>query len=271
MKQKDKSHRITYLNFDNSLKEQTFLQYYPHHWICCSNIPHTNGFCETESLNEIRKRLQVKQVSPLVLIGNGNFHYVTYLLLERVKGPFSLILFDHHDDMKKDDFSLISCGSWVRYALERNANLNKVVIIGVNEENQTCDLPNELNKRVLTITEQKIKDIHLQDIVHELRQFLPEEKNIYISIDKDVLYKREAYTNWDQGSMTLVQLLFLLENIVRHFQVVGMDICGEYVVNHQNEFERATWEYVKMNEIVNRALLKFVEEYISPPEESLLF
>src|SRR6476620_2332572 len=89
---------ITFLNFDHTLTEQKFLRNYPHQWIDCSNIPHKNGFCEYNSLNMIRKQLQNNDASPLTLIGNGNYHYVTYLLIERIKQPFSLILFDHHDD-----------------------------------------------------------------------------------------------------------------------------------------------------------------------------
>lgn len=264
------NHRITYLNFDNSLTGQSFLQKYPHQWIGCSDIPHTNGFCKEESLNEIRKRLQSNKASPLVLIGNGNFHYVTYLLLERIKKPFSLVLFDHHDDMKQDVLTLISCGSWVRYALERISNLNKVVIIGVNEENKTAKLTKIEEKRVHIITKQKVNKFSLYEIIYEVRRFLREEKNIYVSIDKDVLFKTEAHTNWDQGNISLVQLLFLLENIVEHYQVVGIDICGEYVINHENRFKQATWEYVKMNEIVNRTLLKFINELVVVPQESLL-
>ena len=264
----EKDKQITFLNFDHTLTEQKFLQKYPHRWINCSTIPHTNGFCEPVSLQEIRKKLHDNQASPLVLIGNGNYHYITYLLMERIKQPISLILFDHHDDMNDNDLGMMSCGSWVRHALEDLPNLNKVIIIGVSEANITSErIKNHQTERVLVITEEMLKRLQLRDIIQEIRLFLTNETNIYISVDIDVLYRKEAYTNWDQGSMTLVQMLIILEQMAKHFQILGMDICGEYVMNHQNTYNCSTWEHIKMNEIVNRTLIEFIhdlEQTMSP-------
>lgn len=256
------SEKITFLNFDNSLTEQKFLQKFPHHWIDCSNIPHTNGFCEHDSLEEIRNRLTTHHAHPFVLIGNGNYHYVTYLLMERVKQPFSLVLFDHHDDMMDRGEPLISCGSWVAFALRNNPYLEKVCLVGVNEQNMSPVMTqmNGDQPRVKWITEQRLQEIPLNEIASEIRTFLGQTEDIYISIDKDVLYKKEAFTNWDQGNMTLVQLLYILETLVQHYLVTGMDICGEYLFDYRNEYDSATWEYVKMNELVNRTLIEFIHE-----------
>lgn len=265
----DNERLITFLNFDHTLTKQKFLHQFPHHWIDCSDIPHTNGFCQPDSLQMIRDKLREQHASPLVLIGNGNYHYVTYLLMERIKEPFSLVLFDHHDDMKESEF-LISCGSWVSYALKNVTILNKVCIIGVNEKHITQPNRNT-NGRVKIITERKLNISPLNHILDEVQTFLKGEKNIYISIDKDVLYKKEAFTNWDQGSMTLVQLLFMLEFLSARFRIAGMDICGEYLLNGSNVFKAESREYIKMNEIVNGALIRFIYDLQNrqdPSEES---
>ena len=49
---------------------------------------------------------------------------------------------------------------------------------------------------------------------------------LYVSIDKDVLARGYASTNWDQGTMTLDTLKRVLESI-KGIRVLGVDICGE--------------------------------------------
>lgn len=50
---------------------------------------------------------------------------------------------------------------------------------------------------------------------------------VYISIDKDVLRKQDAVTDWSNGDMTLLQLQAVLRIIYAHERVVGVDITGE--------------------------------------------
>lgn len=247
--------KITLLNFDESLKEQRILQKYPHQWIDCSMIPGTNGFCDRQSLRLIKKRLKETGTSTLTFIGNGNYHYVSYLLLQRIHIPFSLILFDHHSDMQ-DNGPLLSCGSWVTHAMLDHPFLQKVVILGVNLEDASKPQPFS-PKPVLLIHEEQFNRTPLHLIVNEIRSFLKNEEAIYISVDKDVLDGKEARTNWDQGSMSLVQMLYLLENLARHYHILAMDVCGEYMKRANDVLQVSTWYLVNMNEIVNRALVNF--------------
>lgn len=246
---------ITLFNFDDSLLMQESLQKYPHHWIDCTDILHTNGFCEEGSLREIRKRILREGVGPLTFIGNGNYHYVSYLLLEQIKQPFSLVLFDHHADMMECE-SLISCGSWVRAALQDFPALQKIVIIGVNQEDYNMP-QSSFHKRVLMIPEEKLRTVPLNILYNEIRSFLRKENNIYISIDKDVLYRTEAMTNWDQGSLSLVQLHLFLENLAQQYAVLGMDVCGEYRTTEEHSFKTSAGYSVQMNEIVNRSIIEY--------------
>lgn len=50
---------------------------------------------------------------------------------------------------------------------------------------------------------------------------------VYISIDKDVLRKQDAITDWSNGDMTLMQLQAVLRIIYAHEKVIGVDITGE--------------------------------------------
>ena len=50
---------------------------------------------------------------------------------------------------------------------------------------------------------------------------------LYISIDKDVLDTNSARTNWDQGTLSLDEMKRILYLIMKHEQVIGIDVCGE--------------------------------------------
>lgn len=50
---------------------------------------------------------------------------------------------------------------------------------------------------------------------------------VYISIDKDVLRKQDAVTDWSNGDMSLLQLQAVLRIIYAHERVVGVNITGE--------------------------------------------
>lgn len=261
---------ITFLNFDQTLLEQKTLQKIPHHWLDLSDIPQTNGYCEQSAYDEIERRMKEQKIGPLVFIGNGNYHYVTAILLNQLKEPFSLVLFDHHSDMMDNDVPLLSCGSWVNHVLNTNPFLRKVLIIGVNETDYSSFSANHTTNKVFMIREQKFSETPLSQIIHETRMFLNGEKKIYISIDKDVLYKTESVTNWDQGSMSLVQLLFMLGQLASHFEICGMDVCGEYIGNWANLYDSIEMEHIKMNEIVNWSIIHFAGEIgLIPPVKTL--
>lgn len=48
----------------------------------------------------------------------------------------------------------------------------------------------------------------------------------YLSIDKDVMCRDSARTNWDQGDMTLQELKDLIIRISYKYDIIGADVCG---------------------------------------------
>lgn len=55
---------------------------------------------------------------------------------------------------------------------------------------------------------------------------------VYISLDKDVLNKEEAATDWSQGTMQLSQILCFLTDAKKSGAIfLGMDVCGEQKVS----------------------------------------
>ncbi len=124
---------LTFLNFGDTYLLQNKLHSYSHEDIDFTLLEHSNLYCESTSLMHIKRALNRRKKKGITFIGSGNYHYVSYLLLEEIDKPFTLILFDHHTDTnlkEVNEQSLISCGSWVSFSLQNNDKLKKVIIIG---------------------------------------------------------------------------------------------------------------------------------------------
>lgn len=186
----------------------------------CKDIEGTNCYCDDLAAGELRRRL--KGVSPrgLHFIDSGNYHYLSYFFLEKIKEDFSLVLLDHHPDYQPPSFgNILSCGGWVKNAFEDFEQLKRIYMVDVDKKllNELEDIPEEI--------------IYLEkDEIHKI----PGEYPLYISLDKDVLSPREAATDWDQGDMKTIQLLTILEKLCR-YKILGIDVCGEKKENPKDE------------------------------------
>jgi arginase family enzyme len=118
--------------------------------------------------------------------------------------------------------NMLSCGSWVRAAKLSNPNLEKVVMFGVADE-----LATEADEPYVTcIRESEINGLSPYDL-EDYISTIDVGRNIYLSIDKDVMSKKFAATNWDQGTMSLLQLEAIVNKILDGRRLLGVDICGE--------------------------------------------
>ena len=191
----------------------------------------TMCFCSDESAEQIRRRLD-PSVASHHWIDTGDYHYLTYFFLERLTEPFTLVLLDNHPDDQASAFGgdLLSCGGWVRTASERLPLLRRVVSIGTT-------VPVEAAAQVL------------REVVRGGGAF-------YLSVDKDILSKEYARTDWSQGSMTLPQLLDLLD-LLRGTRWLGVDICGGLT-----EAKGASPEDFAVNARTDAALFDKLEEIV---------
>lgn len=255
---------ITVLDFDGVYRNQQFLQRQKVQLVDFQSFRNTNLFCEKQTLDELEQKLRSHKRNIMTLTGSGNYHYMTYLLLSRIEKPFTLILFDHHTDMlKSPSEDLISCGSWVLDALNHLPKLNKVTIIGANEDGED-HIPPSLSGRVSLFTKHFIR-LNFKKALYALVQDIPTE-HVYISIDKDVLDKNFAITAWDHGNMQLRQLLTMVREVMRRKTICGIDICGEYPV-HTNEFEQKARKAHKKNGLANQTMLTYFHKWLREKEE----
>ena len=213
----------------------------------CQDIPGTNCYCDSLAEEEIGKRIAPFGPEGIHFLDSGNYHYLTKLWLELVKVPFELLVFDHHTDMQRPAFGgILSCGGWIREALETNENLKHVILVGPPQsameetEKELSKDGAELLEKVTWISEEEfLQNVEKPDGTQKLcgqcnvtgieideKERLP----LYISIDKDILPESEGKTNWDQGNVALGQVLHFIDVYLQQIpgrQIIGMDICGE--------------------------------------------
>lgn len=165
----------------------------------------------------------------ITFIGSGDFHYITYLFLRKIDTPFNLLLIDRHLDYRKTFDGFISCGSWLRDAV-RLRYLKNVFYLGPDGI--------ELEDKVIRFDRRFFR--------HSNRD-LP----FYISIDKDILDASYLETNWDQGDLTIEELLDTISSIPTD-RIIGIDICGEPSFNPFNP-------EIKRSEEINLEILRVIK------------
>ncbi|MBE3587844.1 MAG: arginase family protein [Thermoanaerobacteraceae bacterium] len=137
---------ITLLNFDDTLTVQEELCRFPHSRVDLRDLRGTRLFCDRAALREIARRIRGRR--GIFFLGSGDYHYVSYLLMQAVDSPFTLVLFDNHADLSPSPAGdLLSCSSWVARAL-RLPNLKKALIIGARPDSFSGADPGLLRKVV---------------------------------------------------------------------------------------------------------------------------
>ncbi|WP_158589467.1 arginase family protein [Butyrivibrio sp. CB08] len=223
--------------------------------------------CDDEAAKEILSRISspdrgaldsAHSMMPygLHFIDNGNFHYMSSIYLSQVKEPFSLIVLDHHPDMQRPMFDILSCGGWIVDVLDHNEFVRDVHVIGADEK-LIDELDDEDRKKVHFYN---IEDIFSDGPGGEIIVNLPDSSfPVYLSIDKDVIRKEELTTNWDQGEARPEQVLEFVRALPAKRRLLGVDICGECAPDQEGcDLSRA----IEENDRFNARVLEILEQEI---------
>lgn len=206
-----------------------------------SDIEGTGGYCSKEAGAEIRKRTANLPTEGIHILDNGNYHYMSLFWLEKIKEPFELVVFDHHTDMQESSLiPALSCGNWVLEVIKNGGiPVEKIYLIG--PEMSDFEQVDERYKDKIVFVSRKDADRLCEDqksALPEISTKMSDSKlPVYISVDKDVLSKKELKVNWEQGSMSADGLKSLVEMIFKTRRVIGMDLCGEPDIR-ENGFSR---------------------------------
>lgn len=189
--------------------------------------------------------------------GSGDFHHLAALLVSRLEEDVTIVHFDNHPDWVRFP-ATFNCGAWVNRALEL-AHVRKVVTIGpcsrdlVRPELQFANLDALREERIVLFPwrhapsrvwgsygrtasyRQECGHLHWRNLAEEdWPAFLDEligaipTRGVWLSIDKDVLGPRDAFTNWDQGELPLAHLLGAVERLAERREILGVDVCGDW-------------------------------------------
>lgn len=249
------SAELVVLNFSGVYETETFYKKYHTLWVDLKDIQGTNCYCDQEAEEEIKERLRNIAPDGVHFIDSGNCHYASKIWIDKLKEEFELLVFDHHTDMQAPVFGdILSCGGWIKTALDSNPLLKKVYLMGPPLEEARKIEEAYYNGRLVWLDEERLKNPSL------LRECLGKGgPGLYISIDKDILSSSFAVTNWDQGNTELEVLLACMEEAAALRRIIGIDICGENPENSdyseiENEIETNTGHEAAANDRTNDTL-----------------
>lgn len=243
---------IVILNMSDIYRQEDFYRHRRFHWIDCTDLAGVNCYCAPEAADELRRRIAPFGPEGIHFMDSGNYHYISEFWLEKIRTPFHLVVFDYHSDMQPPLFpGLLSCGSWVKRALDTNSYLQKVWIVGPDAQAFSV-IEASYRSRLVCVSLQQLQHIDTTRTIQRLQQdTLP----VYISLDKDVLNRHFARTSWSQGGLSLPALEQLMGPVLQSRRLIGVDICGECAQGLQMLYQN---EEEAINNETNRQLLDFL-------------
>tara|TARA_B100000131_G_scaffold293314_1_gene308517 strand:- start:21 stop:908 length:888 start_codon:yes stop_codon:yes gene_type:complete len=184
------------------------------------------------------------------LLGSGSYHHFTLFILDQIKKPFYLVMFDWHYDAgwsrwkwqrnKKREMAekglvklrgggnRFAFGGWV-IAASLLKYCKGILLVGMGEgkwEQNSALGPNPKKDWNIDI-QHETKDYHM--FSDKLKECIPDDCELYVTVCKDVLNKYELKTDWNNGEMTEAELMYMLSTIKTMYgdRICGVDICGE--------------------------------------------
>lgn len=186
----------------------------------CRNMEGTNCYCDPAAEALLARRFRAFPVRGVHWIDTGDYHYCSKLWTDRIDAPFDLVVTDNHPDMQAPAFGdILSCGGWVRKALEGNPYLREVWIVGIDPA-----LKGEcggFGDRVHVVDREEVARMAPEEVAAPLSG-----RPVYLSVDRDVLDRTYARTDWDQGTMTLDWLCGFIDGLGARADLLGADVCG---------------------------------------------
>ena len=69
-------------------------------WHDCSAIGGSRLYCSRDAEEKIKALIAPAGVSGIHFIDSGDYHYISKIMTDFIKEPFTLVLIDHHTDMQ---------------------------------------------------------------------------------------------------------------------------------------------------------------------------
>ena len=196
-----------------------------------------------------------------VLMGSGDFHLLSWPLIERcitqqgysASNPLRVLVLDNHPDNMRFPWG-VHCGSWVRRVAMHPA-VSQVHVAGITSQDidaghawenylrplltgkltyWSCGVDTRWANRI-GCSRAFRSFASLQELTDALSSHLHNwPQDTYLSIDKDVFAPEVVRTNWDQGQMQEAQASQIIAAL--QDQIIGSDITGDV-----SSWHYATW------------------------------
>jgi hypothetical protein len=177
------------------------------------------------------------------LVGSGDFHHLSAVWQRRMTEPYILVSFDNHPDWDiRPPFWC--CGTWISRVLETPL-LKRACVWGC--ANFELDPPHRwfANHQALRANRLQVwpwrdrfgpsarkrwPGIGLDDWKEQFSRFAETlgDSPVYVTVDLDCLQEPTAVTDWEQGLFQPADLVWAIEEIRRHTEIVAGDLCGAH-------------------------------------------
>jgi hypothetical protein len=190
----------------------------------------------------------------ITFYGSGDFHHVSLALVRRLAAPVNLLVLDNHPDWMRG-VPFLHCGTWLYHAARlpgvkrifhvggevdfdnyyqwmapwRLLHSGKIVVFPAIRRFQRGAWSAVWNEPVRSCPETPTCRARIEHLLDRFRAELA-SRPLYISVDKDVMWQKEAIVNWDSGRLTLAEVRDVLDAFVTAAQgnLAGFDSAGDW-------------------------------------------
>lgn len=157
----------------------------------------------------------------LALYGHGGYHFFTYglaMLANRLGRDFGYIHIDHHHDTWYFNWDELKCGAFVRQICQdtRVYGFRRNIFYIANDKVEASGFFGAGMAGTALLRNNSLD--------FALNEKMPED--VYVTIDLDVMDRREVRTAFDRGDLKLDELKAVLGNLKQKKRIIGADICG---------------------------------------------
>ncbi len=191
---------------------------------------------EKEHLKDLLWQFKNINGKILTVYGSGLFHHFTYGLLRNIadlrSNEYTYVHIDQHTD-DADTFGTefqdaFHCGNFVR-DIKRKTLAKKVKYVGCEK------VYSEIDKKDI-VYGREIEQNGVKKSLSELLFDAP--KQVYVSMDLDVLKPDQMKTGWPDGLMDLTTLLEIINHIKNNQTILSADILG---FNGNGKYKNPGW------------------------------
>ncbi len=277
--------RIRVIDFDGSItaQERVLRMFQPDVFDLRPSGPRFRLACRWQHFYRLERRLdqlfgpRETLDSWINMLGSGDFHHFSLMLLRRQRRPFNLLVLDRQPDWLRG-LPMIHCGSWLAHAA-RLPNVRRIFHVGGDagfDGSLRWLAPKALLKtgKIVMLPATRTfqrgfwSALPHQPLRRDPRTLLDRDRleellcpylddldrlPLYISLDKNILWMPESVSNWDSGVLDLHEVQEILQFFMKAAgnDLMGMDIVGDW------------------SEVVTRGLMRRVAHRVAHPKREV--